>query len=133
MGEDKFKAMVLELKKARKFIFMEYFIVEKGYMWGTLLEILKEKAMEGVEVRFMYDGMCAISMLPYNYPRQLERWGIACKMSNQIKPFLSTTQNNRDHRKICVIDGKIAFTGGTGGIYQSKSKIRALERHGGYA
>ena len=112
LGEDKFKAMLLELKKARKFIFMEYFIVEKGYMWGSILEILKEKAMEGVEVRFMYDGMCAISMLPYNYPRQLEKWGIECKMSNPIKPFLSTTQNNRDHRKICVIDGKVAFTGG---------------------
>ena len=112
LGEDKFKAMLLELKKARKFIFMEYFIVEKGYMWGSILEVLKEKAMEGVEVRFMYDGMCAISMLPYNYPRQLEKWGIECKMSNPIKPFLSTTQNNRDHRKICVIDGKVAFTGG---------------------
>lgn len=112
LGEYKFKAMVEELKKARNYIFMEYFIVEKGHMWGTILEILKEKARDGVEVRFMYDGMCAISMLPYGYPEHLERLGIQCKMSNRIKPFLSTTQNNRDHRKICVIDGKVGFTGG---------------------
>ncbi|MEZ3486235.1 MAG: cardiolipin synthase [Lachnospiraceae bacterium] len=112
LGEYKFEAMLSELRKARKYIFMEYFIVEKGYMWGTILEILKRKAEEGVEVRFMYDGMCAIAMLPYGYPKELERCGIQCKMSNRIKPFLSTTQNNRDHRKICVIDGEIGFTGG---------------------
>ena len=91
---------------------MEYFIVEEGYMWETILDILKEKAAEGVEVRFMYDGMCAISMLPYDYPELIRSYGIQCKMSNKIKPFLSTSQNNRDHRKICVIDGKVAYTGG---------------------
>lgn len=112
LGEHKFESMTEELKAARKFIFMEYFIVEEGHMWGTILEILKEKVREGVEVRFMYDGMCAISMLPYNYPEQISRFGIKCKMSNSVKPFLSTTQNNRDHRKICVIDGKVGFTGG---------------------
>ncbi len=112
LGEHKFKYMVHELRKAKKFIFMEYFIVDKGYMWDTLLEILKQKADEGVEVRFMYDGMCAISLLPYGYPEQLKKFGIKCKMANAVKPFLSTTQNNRDHRKICVIDGKTAFTGG---------------------
>ena len=80
--------------------------------WGTILDILKEKVREGVEVRFMYDGMCAISMLPYNYPEQIARYGIKCKMANSVKPFLSTTQNNRDHRKICVIDGKVGYTGG---------------------
>ena len=112
LGEYKFKAMMQELRKARRYIFMEYFIVEKGYMWGSILDVLKQKAADGVEVRFMYDGMCAISMLPYNYPKQLEKCGIQCKMSNPIVPFLSTTQNNRDHRKIVVIDGKVAFTGG---------------------
>lgn len=112
LGEHKFHAMVEELKKAKKFIFMEYFIVEKGYMWNTILAILKEKVRDGVEVRFMYDGMCAISMLPYNYPEQIKKFGIKCKMSNAVKPFLSTTQNNRDHRKICVIDGNVGFTGG---------------------
>ena len=112
LGEDKFKALVPELKKAKKFIFMEYFIVEEGYMWETILDVLADKAAEGVEVRFMYDGMCSISMLPYNYPDQINRLGIKCKMVSPIKPFLSTIQNNRDHRKICVIDGKTGFTGG---------------------
>lgn len=112
LGEDKFRRMVSELRNARKFIFMEYFIVEYGLMWDTILNILKRKAADGVEVRFMYDGMCAISMLPYDYPEQLRRFGIACRMSNPMKPFLSTVQNNRDHRKICVIDGRVGFTGG---------------------
>ncbi len=112
LGEYKFQYLVGELKKARKFIFMEYFIVEQGYMWGTILKILKRKAAEGVEIRFMYDGMCAINLLPYGYPEQLKKYGIQCKMANAVKPFLSTVQNNRDHRKICVIDGKVAFTGG---------------------
>ena len=112
LGEYKFRSMVEELEKARKFIFMEYFIVEEGYMWDTILKILRKKVKEGVEVRFMYDGMCAISMLPYNYPEQLRKFGIQCKMSNAVKPFLSTIQNNRDHRKICVIDGKVGYTGG---------------------
>lgn len=111
-GQDKFKQLKEELEKAKRFIFMEYFIVEEGVMWDGLLEILERKAKEGVEVRFMYDGMCAISLLPYGYPEQLKKFGIKCKMANAVKPFLSTTQNNRDHRKICVIDGKTAFTGG---------------------
>ncbi len=112
LGEDKFKSLLEELKKAEHFIFMEYFIVEEGYMWGSVLDILKEKAADGVEVRFMYDGMCAISDLPYNYPKKLEKIGIQCKMSNPMRPFLSSVQNNRDHRKICVIDGETAYTGG---------------------
>lgn len=112
LGEYKFKYMMAELKKAKKYIFMEYFIVEKGYMWNSILHVLRQKVQEGVEVRFMYDGMCAISMLPYDYPEHLKRYGIKCKMANPIQPFLSTTQNNRDHRKICVIDGEVAFTGG---------------------
>lgn len=112
LGEDKFEAMVAELEKAKKFIFMEYFIVAEGHMWETLLDILKKKVKEGVEVRFMYDGTCAISLLPYNYPEKIKRYGIQCKMVSPLKPFLSTTQNNRDHRKICVIDGHVGFTGG---------------------
>ncbi len=113
LGDEQFEIMTAELKKACKFIFMEYFIVSKGYMWDTILNILREKAGQGVEVRFMYDGMCSISMLPYNYPDELEKMGIKCKVVSPVKPFLSTIQNNRDHRKICVIDGKVGFTGGT--------------------
>lgn len=111
-GEDKFQALLTELKKAERFIFMEYFIVERGSMWDAVLEILKEKARAGVEVRLMYDGMCSLLLLPYRYPKELARYGIHAKMFAPIIPFLSTTQNNRDHRKIVVIDGKVAFTGG---------------------
>lgn len=112
LGEYKFKYMMHELRKAEKYIFMEYFIVEEGYMWNSILKVLKQKVREGVEVRFMYDGTCAISLLPYSYPSQLKKYGIQCKMSNAVTPFLSTVQNNRDHRKICVIDGRVGFTGG---------------------
>lgn len=111
-GEDAFPDMLEQLKSARHFIFMEYFIVEHGLMWNSILEILKEKVKEGVEVRFMYDGMCSIALLPYNYPKQLESFGIRCKQFAPIKPALSSYQNNRDHRKITVIDGVTAFTGG---------------------
>ncbi len=112
LGEDKFAALAEELKKAEKFIFMEYFIVAEGRMWDTVLEILKQKAREGVEIRFMYDGTNTLFRLPYDYPRQLEAYGIQCKVFNPIRPALTTSQNNRDHRKIVVIDGLVAFTGG---------------------
>lgn len=111
-GEEKFPEMIKQLKAAKKFIFLEYFIVAEGHMWETILKILKQKAEEGVEVRFMYDGMCSISLLPYNYPKKIRKYGIKCKMFSPIRPILSTLHNNRDHRKICVIDGKVAFTGG---------------------
>ena len=111
-GEEKFPVLLERLEKAEKFIFLEYFIVEEGYMWDSILDILKRKVQEGVEVRFMYDGMCSISLLPYNYPKTIRKYGIQCKMFSPIRPVLSTTQNNRDHRKICVIDGKTGFTGG---------------------
>ncbi|MDD7770442.1 cardiolipin synthase [Suipraeoptans intestinalis] len=126
-GEKKFAAMLHELEKAKKFIFLEYFIVETGYMWNCVLDILKKKAAAGVEVRFMYDGMCSISMLPYDYPSQLKQYGIRCKIVNKLKPFLSTIQNNRDHRKICVIDGKVAFTGG---VNLADEYINRKERFG---
>lgn len=111
-GEAKFQALLEELKKAEKYIFMEYFIVDFGYMWDEILATLKEKAAQGVEVRFMYDGMNSLSTLPYNYYKTLRKDGIKAKVFSQIIPALSTIQNNRDHRKIAVIDGKVAFTGG---------------------
>jgi cardiolipin synthase len=112
LGEQMLEAMKRELLKAERFIFMEYFIIENGVMWDGILEILEQKAAQGVEVRVMYDGMCSIALLPYRYPKKLEEKGIRCKMFSPIKPTLSTHQNNRDHRKICVIDGHTAFTGG---------------------
>ena len=112
VGEAKFASMIKELEKAEKFIFMEYFIVEEGIMWNEILDILIDKVSKGVEVRFMYDGMCSMVQLPYHYPKTMKKYGIKCKMFSPIKPVLSSHQNNRDHRKICVIDGRVAFTGG---------------------
>lgn len=112
VGEEMFEDMKKELEKAKRFIFMEYFIVERGEMWDSLLEILERKVSEGVEVRFMYDGMCCLVLLPYSYPRELKAKGLKAKMFAPIRPALSTYQNNRDHRKILVIDGHTAFTGG---------------------
>ena len=107
-----YEVMKTELLKAKEFIFMEFFIVERGEMWDTILEILEQKVKEGVDVRFMYDGMCSLMLLPYKYPETLKEKGIKCKMFSPIKPILTTVQNNRDHRKILVIDGHTAFTGG---------------------
>lgn len=112
IGEKLFRRMLIELGKAEKFIFLEYFIVEEGIMWDAILEILKEKVKQGVEVRFMYDGTCCFKLLPYSYPKQLEEMGIKAKIFSPIVPILSIHQNNRDHRKILVIDGKVGFTGG---------------------
>ena len=112
IGEKKFSAMMEELEKAQKFIFMEYFIIEEGYMWGRILDVLIRKAKEGVDVRVMYDGMCEMSTLPADYWKLLEAEGIKAKAFSPIKPFISTHYNYRDHRKILVIDGKVAFNGG---------------------
>lgn len=111
-GEAKFRDLLTELERAEEFIFLEYFIVERGKMWDSILEILKRKVKEGVEVRFMYDGMCSILLLPYSYPKKLRAMGIKAKMFAPIRPLMSTSQNNRDHRKILVIDGRVAYTGG---------------------
>ncbi|MDD5949356.1 MAG: cardiolipin synthase [Lachnospiraceae bacterium] len=112
LGEDKFKQLLVELSNAKKFIFMEYFIIKDGIMWDSVLEILKKKVKEGVEVRVMYDGLCTFTDVPANYPKVLRKYGIQTKVYGAIKPVLSTVQNNRDHRKIAVIDGRVAFTGG---------------------
>lgn len=111
-GEVMFEAMKRELEGANRFIFLEFFIVERGEMWNGILEILERKIKEGVEVRFIYDGMGSLTLLPYNYPKELEEKGIRTKVFSPVKPFLTTYQNNRDHRKILVVDGHTAFTGG---------------------
>ncbi len=111
-GEAKFEAMLEELKKAEKFIFLEYFIITEGFMWGSILKILADKAAQGVDVRVMYDGMCEISTLTADYPKRLAKLGIKCKPFSAIHPFLSSHYNYRDHRKILVFDGKVAFNGG---------------------
>ena len=112
LGEDKFAEMLRRMEKAKKFIFLEYFIIHPGHMWDSILDVLQRKAQEGVEVRVLYDGMNAFANLPYNYPAQLEQLGIQCKVFSPVRPFVSTHYNNRDHRKILVVDGNYAFTGG---------------------
>ncbi|OON90885.1 MAG: cardiolipin synthase [Candidatus Epulonipiscium fishelsonii] len=111
-GEAFFERLVEELKQAEHFIFMEYFIVEEGKMWNTILEVLVQKVKEGVEVRMMYDDAGTITVLPYNYHDHLESLGIKTVVFNKLNPTLSILMNNRDHRKITVIDGHTGFIGG---------------------
>ncbi len=112
LGELAFEDMLKELKKAKEFIFFEYFIVKPGRMWDPILEILKDKAKEGLDVRVMYDDLGCIGTLNKNYPKELEKFGIKCISFNRLSPIAGIIMNNRDHRKILVIDGKVAFSGG---------------------
>ena len=111
-GEDCFKVMAEELRKAKEYIYLEYFIIEEGIMWNTILDILEEKVKEGVDVRVMYDDVGCIFNLPSHYADFLRKKGIKCIVFNRYIPIFSTVFNNRDHRKILVIDGDVAFTGG---------------------
>ena len=111
-GEKGFPVLLSELKKAKKYIFMEYFIIEEGIMFNSILDILKEKVKEGVECRVMYDDMGSLHTLPKSYANVLESYGIKAVTFNKVTPILSTIMNNRDHRKILIIDGKVAFSGG---------------------
>ena len=127
LGEVKFERMVEELKKAKHYIFLEYFIIQEGKMWNTILDILRQKAAEGVDVRVIYDDMGCIMILPTGYDRTLEQMGIKCRIFNPFVPILSSRFNTRDHRKICVIDGNVGFTGG---INLADEYINAYEKHG---
>ena len=110
--ENGFDEMLKELKKAEKYIFMEYFIIEEGIMFNSILSILEEKVKQGVEVRIMYDDMGSLGTLPASYAKQLEKKGIKAVSFNRISPIINTIMNHRDHRKILVIDGRVAFSGG---------------------
>lgn len=112
VGEDFFKSLVSSLNSAEKYIFMEFFIIKEGVIWQEILDILIKKAAAGVDVRLLYDGTNAVLNLPYGYAKKLKKQGIKCKMYSPLRPFFSTRYNNRDHRKIAVIDGKFAYTGG---------------------
>ena len=126
-GEEKFAALVQELSRAKKYIFLEYFIIAEGYMWDTVFKILKAKVEEGVEVRVMYDGMNELSNLPHDFPNLLRGSGIQCKVFSPIYPVISTHYNNRDHRKVVVVDGVTAFTGG---VNLADEYINRKERFG---
>lgn len=112
LGDDMYEDMLEDLKKAKEFIFLEYFIVEEGMMWNTILDILKDKVKDGVEVRMLYDDIGCAATLPVNYDKKLRSLGIKCYKFNKVTPEASCIHNNRDHRKILVIDGKVGYTGG---------------------
>ena len=126
-GEEKFAAMLEKLEKAERFIFLEYFIIADGKMWGTVLDILERKVKEGVDVRLIYDDVGCLLTLPYKYNEEMERRGIKCRVFNPFRPIWSAKMNNRDHRKILVIDGHTAFTGG---INLADEYINAYEKYG---
>ncbi len=111
-GEAMLARMLPELEKAERTIFMEYFIIDEGVMWGQILEALARKAAQGVDVRVMYDGTCEFMLLPKGYQKKLKELGVECRVFAPVTPFLSTHYNYRDHRKILTIDGQVAFTGG---------------------
>lgn len=127
IGEIKFQRMLEELQKAEHYIFLEYFIIQEGKMWNSVLEILEEKVKQGVEVRLIYDDMGCMFTLPRQYFKKLREKGIDACVFEPFVPVLSSRFNNRDHRKICVIDGYIGFNGG---INLADEYINAYEKHG---
>ncbi len=111
-GENAFPVMLEKLKSAKHYIFMEYFIIDPGKFWDSILEILLQKVKEGVEVRLIYDDLGCLSTLPEDYDKYLNEQGIKCYRYSPLKPIVDIRMNNRDHRKIMVIDGHTGFTGG---------------------
>lgn len=112
LGEDMWQSMLIDLEKAEKFIFMEYFIIEEGKFWNSLLDILKQKAASGVMVRVLYDDIGCMSTLPGDYAKTLRSYGIEAVPFSRMRGQADGEFNNRSHRKICVIDGKVGYTGG---------------------
>lgn len=126
-GENYFENLIKDIKKAKKSIFIELFIISPGKMWGKILNILIEKVKEGVDVRLIYDDFGTIASLPKDYEKYLNETGIKCMVFNPIKPRFEAIMNNRDHRKMVVIDGEIAYTGG---INFADEYINEIERFG---
>lgn len=112
LGEQMFARLLEDLRSAEAFIFMEYFIIEEGHFWNSILEILKEKAAAGVEVKVVYDDIGCMMTLPGDYYRQLQKFGIDATPFSALKGNADSEFNNRSHRKITVIDGRIGYTGG---------------------
>ena len=112
LGDEFLNDFLLELDKAEKFIFIEFFIISLGEMWSKILDILEKKKDQGVEIRILYDDFGCIEGLPPNYAKQLRKHGFQARAFNPVKPHINSRLNYRDHRKICVIDGNVGFTGG---------------------
>ena len=126
-GEKFFESMLKELKKAKKYICLEYFAIKDGYMWSSILDILNEKKKEGVEIRVLYDDIGSFCGLPHDYADTLRKNGIRARVFNPLKTFFGSNFNYRDHRKICAIDGTVAFTGG---VNIADEYINRIERFG---
>ena len=126
-GEDNFATLIEELEKAKHYIFMEYFIIKQGEMWSKVLSVLSKKAKEGVDVRLIYDDFGCAMWMPSRFIQEMAELGIKAVPFNPISPVLSLRQNNRDHRKITVIDG---YTGFTGGINIADEYINKASRFG---
>ena len=127
LGEEGFPHMLEDLEGAQRFIFLEYFIIEPGVMWDAMLEVLSRKAAEGVDVRVLYDDIGSVGTLPKHYARKLEKIGIRCEPFNRANPIVNIFVNHRDHRKILVIDCKVAYSGG---INLADEYINAVEKFG---
>ncbi|MDE6029709.1 MAG: cardiolipin synthase [Clostridiales bacterium] len=127
LGEHTFAAMVEDLKKAEKFIFMEYFIIENGLFWDTILAVLKDKVKSGVEVRVMYDDIGCMTTLSGSYYKQLRKFGIKAVPFSRLRGQANNEFNNRNHRKITVIDGKVGYTGG---VNIADEYINRIQRFG---
>lgn len=127
IGESQFEEMMKQLKSAKKFIFMEFFIIDHGYMWDQIVNVLKQKVVEGVDVRLMYDDFGTATTFEPKYYVKLNKMGIKTKVFNPIKAKLAIQMNNRDHRKILVVDGRIAMTGG---INLADEYINRINRFG---
>ena len=121
------RQLLEDLEQAEHFIFLEFFILGEGVMWNTVLEILERKVKAGVEVRLIYDDVGSVFLLPKDYHIMMERKGIRCVAFNRLVPFLALVLNNRDHRKIVVIDGKVGYTGG---INMADEYINYTHPHG---
>jgi len=126
-GESFYYRVLEEIEKAKQYIFLEFFIIKEGLMLNTILHILERKAQAGLDVRIMYDDMGCFFTLPSKFPKMLRSKGIKCYVFNKFRPIISSLQNNRDHRKIISIDGKVAFTGG---LNIGDEYINAVERFG---
>ncbi len=127
VGDDMFVDMIEDIKNAKEFIFLEFFIMKQGVMFDTLVEALAERAKAGVHVRLIYDDMGCIDEFPRYFYKDLQEKGIHVACFNPFRPFLSIIMNNRDHRKIVVVDGKVAYTGG---LNIADEYINAIERFG---
>lgn len=127
LGEDMFESMINDLKNAESFIFLEYFIIEQGVFWNTILDILKTKVNQGIEVKIVYDDIGCMNTLPGNYYKILKSYGISAYPFSRLRGQANNEFNNRSHRKIMIIDGKVGYTGG---INIADEYINQKQKHG---